>query len=151
MAVVAVLQKASPEGLAAPASIPEKVRLALWVLALLDVMTVAWMLSAGEWLDRFSPVTAVITLGGHHLVVLGLALAGFVTLTALTLLTGAFTAARRWHVPLIALGGLVSAVAVGGVASVALIIVVGVLLVAVVGYAFVGGRLVFLGGLFRRR
>jgi hypothetical protein len=111
----------------------------------------AWMLSAGAWLDRSSPVTAVITLGGHHVVVLGLALAGFVTLTAMTLLTGAFTAARRWHLPWIALGGLLSAVAVGGIASIVVLVVLGVLLVAMIGYAFVGGRLVLLGGLFRRR
>jgi hypothetical protein len=149
--VVAVLQKALSEGVAAPAPVPERIRLALWVLALLDVMTVAWMLSAGEWLDRTSSVTAVITLGGHHVVVLGLALAGFVMLAALTLLTGAFTATRRWHLPLIALGALLSAVAVGGIASMMLLAVLGVVLVSVVGYAFIGGRLVFLGGLFRRR
>lgn len=88
MEVVTVLQKAPPGEVAAAVPIPDKVRLLLWSLAIVDVMNVAWMLSAGDWLDRFSRVTAVVTIGGHHLVVLWLAVVGFATLALLTVLTG---------------------------------------------------------------
>ncbi|MGH3613975.1 MAG: hypothetical protein ACRDRK_15570 [Pseudonocardia sp.] len=146
-----MLQK-PPAGLAtAIVPIPEKARLLLWSLAIADVMTVAWMLSAGEWLDRASPVTAVITLGGHHLVVLWLAVAGFTALALLTALTGALTAVRPIHVPFLVVGALVSAVAVGGTISVILLFVGVVVLTALVGTVLVGGRFVFLGGSLRRR
>jgi len=55
--------------------LPSRFQWFLWTLAVSDVMVVAWMLSAGEWLDRNAPV---VTLGGHHSVVLWLAVAGFV-------------------------------------------------------------------------
>lgn len=131
--------------------IPDKARLLLWALMIVDVMAAAWMLSAGEWLDRASAITAVVTLGGHHLLVLWLAVVGFATLAVVAIVTKAFAVAGRWHFPLLALGALASVVAASGALSVALLVVGVVLLVAVIGYAFVGGRLLFLGGLFRRR
>lgn len=149
MAVVAVFQKAPAEDVESP--IPDKGRLLLWSLAILDVMAVAWMLSAGDWLDKSSPVSAVVTLGGHHIVVMCLALVGFAMLAGLALLTKALTVARPVHYPFIAVGALVSVVALGGVLSVAMLIVGVVLLVALVGASFVSGRLVFLGSVFRRR
>jgi hypothetical protein len=42
----------------------------LWVVAVLDMTAVAWMIAIGNWLDKTSRLTAVITLGGHHLLVL---------------------------------------------------------------------------------
>lgn len=63
---------------------PSRRQLALWLIAVLDVMSVAWVLSAGDWLDR---TAAVITLGGHHLVVLWLAVAGVALLGGVALLT----------------------------------------------------------------
>jgi hypothetical protein len=149
VAVVAVLRKGSLEGVGSP--IPEKGRLLLWSLTLLDVMTVAWMLSAGDWLDRSSPLTAVVTLGGHHIVVLWLAVAAFATLATLMLLTKALTETRRLHLPFVMLGALASAVALGGVLSIAILVVGVVALVALAGFALFGNRLVFLGSLFRRR
>lgn len=131
--------------------IPERARLLLWALAMLDVMAVAWMLSAGDWLDHSSSVTAVVTLGGHHLLVLWLAVAGFATLSLVTVMTGALSAVRRIHVPFLVLGALASAVTLGGVASVVLLVVGAVLLVALVGGVLISGRFVFLNGLFRRR
>ena len=63
-------------------------QLVLWALVALDVMVAAWMLAGGEWLDsRMS----VVTLGGHHLVVLWLAVSGFALLAGMALLTGGFT------------------------------------------------------------
>ena len=143
------MRKSSAEGVAVP--IPEKARLLLWSLALLDVMTVAWMLSAGEWLDQSSRLTAVITLGAHHVVVLWIALVGFATLTLLTLLTRAFTDVGRLHVPFLVLGALASAVALAGVLSVGMLVVGVVVLLSAAAFAVFGGRFVFLGGLFRRR
>lgn len=43
-------------------------------------MVVASMLSASDWLDRAPLITAVVTLGGHDLLVLCLAAAGFALL-----------------------------------------------------------------------
>jgi hypothetical protein len=143
LAVVIMLrEKAGP--------IEGRYQLVLWALVALDVMVVAWMLAAGEWLDsRMS----VVTLGGHHLVVLWLAVSGFALLAGMALLTGGFTVARRWHLLLIVLSALVSVVALAGVLSVLLLVVLAVFLLALLGAAFIGQTTVFLGrlgGLFRR-
>jgi len=125
-------------------------QLVLWALVALDVMVVAWMLAAGEWLDsRMS----VVTLGGHHLVVMWLAVSGFALLAGMALLTGGFTVARRWHLLLVVLSALVSVVALAGVLSVLLLVVLAVFLLALLGAAFIGQTTVFLGrlgGFFRR-
>jgi len=125
-------------------------QLVLWALVALDVMVVAWMLAAGEWLDaRMS----VVTLGGNHLVVLWLGVSGFALLAGMALLTGGFTVARRWHLLLIVLSALVSVVALAGALSVLLLVVLAVFLLALLGAAFIGQTTVFLGrlgGLFRR-
>jgi hypothetical protein len=131
-------------------ALPGRFQLVLWVLAVLDVMVVAWMLSAGDWLDRSAPV---VTLGGHHVIVLWLAVAGFVLLGVMALLTGGFTVARRELVPFVVLSALVSVVALAGVLSAVLIVVLAVLLLTLLGAAFLGRGTVFLGhlgGLFRR-
>ena len=139
----------TPQGI----PLPGRYQFALWALVVLDVMVVAWMLSAGDWLDHASPVTAVVTLGGHHVVVLWLAIAGFVLLGAMALLTGGFAEARRTHMPFVVLSALVSVVALGGVLSALLFVVIAVVLLTLVGAAFLGRGTVFLGhlgGLFRR-
>jgi hypothetical protein len=125
-------------------------QLVLWVLAALDVMVVAWMLAAGEWLDG---TMSVVTLGGHHLVVMWLAVSGFALLAGMALLTGGFVVARRWHLPLVVLAALVSVVALAGVLSVLLLLVLAVFLLTLLGAAFLGKGTVLLGhvgGLFRR-
>jgi hypothetical protein len=130
--------------------LPGKYQLVLWALAVMDVMVVAWMLSAGEWLDRNAPV---VTLGGHHTVVLWLAVAGFVLVGAMAVLTGGFAEASRGLVPVVVLSALVSVVALAGVLSAVLFVVLAVLLLTLLGAAFLGRGTVFLGhlgGLFRR-
>jgi hypothetical protein len=130
--------------------LPGKYQLVLWALAVMDVMVVAWMLSAGEWLDRNAPV---VTLGGHHTVVLWLAVAGFVLVGAMAVLTGGFAEASRGLVPVVVLSALVSVVALAGVLSAVLFVVLAVLLLTLLGAAFLGKGTVFLGhlgGLFRR-
>ena len=51
------------------------------------------MLSAGDWLDRSS--ATILTLGGHHTVVLYLAVAGFVILGVLAVLTNGLVLQRQ--------------------------------------------------------
>jgi hypothetical protein len=108
----------------------------LWSLAVGNVMAVSWMLSAGEVLDR-SRLTAVITLGGHHLVVLYLAATGFVALMVLAALTSGFADVRPPHLVGIALACAVSVLALAGVLSV-VGLVAGTLLL--IGFT---GRLLF--------
>jgi hypothetical protein len=113
--------------------IPGRYQVVLWALVALDVMVAAWMLAGGEWLDSTMPV---VTLGGHHLVVLWLAVSGFALLAGTALLTT-----------------LVSVVALAGALSVLLLLVLAVFLLALLGAAFLGKGTVFLGhlgGLFRR-
>jgi hypothetical protein len=130
--------------------LPSRFQWMLWGLVVSDVMVVAWMLSAGEWLDRNA---AVVTLGGHHAVVLWLAVAGFVLLGAMAVLTGGFSEASRVLMPFVVLSALVSVVALAGVLSAVLFVVLAVLLLTLLGAAFLGKGTVFLGhlgGLFRR-
>lgn len=133
--------------------VPSRYQLLLWALMVFDVMVVAWMLSAGDWLDQASPVTKVVTLGGHHLLVLWLAVAGFALLGGMALLTGGFAVASRNEVPLMVLSALVSVVALAGMLSALLFVTLVVLLLTLLGAAFLGRGTVilgYLGGLFRR-
>jgi hypothetical protein len=61
MEVVTVLQR--DPGLDARVSLPDRARRLPWLLAAVDVMAAAWMIAAGDWLDRTNRVTSVITLG----------------------------------------------------------------------------------------
>jgi hypothetical protein len=117
--------------------LPSNARRVLWAALPLNVMAAAWMVSAGEWLDTFSPVTSVVTLGSHHALVLWLAVAGFAMLTVLAVLTRGFAAASRVQVPFLVLAAVVSIVATSGILSVAALVV----LVAVVGRLLLGGGL----------
>lgn len=94
----------------------------LWAAAVLDMVAVAWMIVAGTWLDHASPVTTVMTLGGHHRLVLVLALIAFVMLGGLAAVTRGFTAANRLHVALITVACTMSVVALAAALSVILLI-----------------------------
>jgi hypothetical protein len=143
--VVTVFQE-KPSGTRFPRGFPA----ALWTLAVLDVVVVAWMLSAGEWLDRAVPV---VTLGGHHVVVLWLAVAGFLLLGAMAALTGGFLEGRRELMPFVVLSALVSVVALAGMLAGLMLAVLVVFALTLLGAAFLGKGTVFLGhlgGFFRR-
>ncbi len=116
-------------------SLPDRARRLPWALAGLDVMAASWMVSAGDWLDRASRVTSVITLGGHHLVVLWLAVLGFAILAVLAPLTGGFAELNRVQLVALSVAGVLSMVAVAGIASIAVLVVGTVLLVALLGRA----------------
>ena len=109
----------------------------LWGLAGGDVMAASWMIAAGDWLDRTNRVTSVITLGGHHLVVLWLAVLGFAILAVLAPLTGGFAELNRVQVVALSVAGVVSVVALAGVVSVAALVVGLALLTALVGRALI--------------
>ncbi len=71
----------------------------------------------------------------------------------MALLTGGFAVARRSQVPFVVLSALVSVVALAGVLSALLFVVIAVLLLTLLGAAFLGRGTVFLGhlgGLFRK-
>ena len=116
-------------------SLPDRARRLPWALAGLDVMAASWMVSAGDWLDRASRVTSVITLGGHHVVVLWLAVLGFVILAVLATLTGGFAELNRVQLVALSVAGIVSVVALAGVVSVAALITGAAFLVALLGRA----------------
>ena len=110
----------------------------LWIVAVLDMMAVAWMIAAGDWLDqKTSGFAEVITLGGHHRLVLILAAVGFVMLAGLAVLTDGFTSASRLEIGLITIACAISVVALAGALSAILLLVVAALLL---GF---GGRLLF--------
>jgi hypothetical protein len=110
----------------------------LWVVAVLDMMVVAWMISAGDWLDQqTSGFADVFTLGGHHRLVMILAAFGFVMLAGLAVLTDGFTTASRLEIALITIACAVSVVALAGALSAILLVGVAALLL---GFA---GRLLF--------
>jgi hypothetical protein len=116
---------------AAPApgriTLSEKTARCLWVVAVLDMVALAWMLVLGDWLDDASQVTAVMTLGGHHLFVLGLAAAGFALLVALAWSTHGYRDAGKVQLGLIVVGAAVSIVALAGALSTILLVLVGAL------------------------
>jgi hypothetical protein len=117
--------------------LPDRARRRLWALAGVDVMAASWMISAGDWLDRASRVTSVITLGGHHLVVLWLAVLGFGILAVLAPLTGGFAELNRIRLVALSVAGVVSVVAVAGIVSVAALVAGLALVVALVGRAVI--------------
>jgi hypothetical protein len=117
--------------------LPDRARRLPWLLAGVDVMAASWMHAAGDWLDRTNRVTSVITLGGHHLVVLWLAVLGFAILAVLAPLTGGFAQLNRIQLVALSVAGVVSVVAVAGIVSVAALVVGLALLTALVGRALI--------------
>jgi hypothetical protein len=100
----------------------------LWIVALLDMVMVAWMITAGNWFDETSKLTAVITLGGHHKPVMILALTGFAMLAGLALLTGGFTSANKLELAMIIIACVISIVALAGALSAVLLLALAALL-----------------------
>ena len=116
----------------------ERTARCLWIVAVLDMMAIAWMIAAGEWLDqKTSGFAEVITLGGHHWLVLILAAVGFLMLAGLAVLTEGFTSAGRLEIGLLTIASTISVVALAGAMSAILLLVVAGLLL---GFA---GRLLF--------
>ena len=130
-----MLQKAHASSTATP--ITPAGRRGLWGLLTLDVMTAAWMLGVGDWFDRTSRLTSVVTLGGHHYVVLWLAACSFVGLLVAAVLSDGFTAADGLVRGLAAVAGGASIVATGGILACLALIVGTVVLATMLGRGFV--------------
>ena len=111
--------------------VPLGTRCLLWGVASLDVMAVVWMLRMGDWLDTANPVLSIVTLGGHHWLVFGLALAGFLLLAALAPVTHGFARTSRIQRVLLPAAGLMSVVALAGLLSI-FAVAVGAVVVAAV-------------------
>ena len=98
----------------------------------LDMMLGATLIAAKPLLDRPSTVTAVVTLGGHPQLVLGLALGAFVLLAALSVAMDGFVSATRVQLGFACFGCAVSIVALAGALSAILLLVTGGLLLGFV-------------------
>ena len=90
------------------------------------------MIAIGNWLDQTSRLTAVITLGGHHLLVLIMALVSFLMLAAAALLTDGFTSANKFGITLITVACMISVIALAGALSLILLLAAGALLLGFV-------------------
>jgi hypothetical protein len=110
----------------------------LWLLATLDMVAVAWMIAVGNWLDQTSGLTKVITLGGHHVLVLIMAIAGFLMLASGAVLTNGFRSASKLRLTLITAGCVISVAALAGALSVVLLLTLGALLLGFVARMFLG-------------
>lgn len=132
-----MLQRATESKSAQQVPLPIRARRLLWAVATLDVMAASWMIAAGDWLDRHSRVSSVITLGGHHLVVLWLAMIGFVILAVLAPMTSGFATVNRTQLVALSIAGVASVTAVAGVLSVAALVLGVAGVIAIVGRALI--------------
>jgi hypothetical protein len=96
---------------------PEARPMWLWLLMAGDVMVLVWMKIFGAWLDGFSQLTSVATLGGHHIVVMVLAALGFGILAVLAVPTAGFTMATPAQLVIVAVACIASIVALAGFVS----------------------------------
>ena len=110
----------------------------LWLLTALDMVAVAWMIALGSWLDQTSALTKVITLGGHHVLVLIMALVGFVMLASGAVVTNGFRSASKLRLILITAGCVISVAALAGALSVLLLLMLGALLLGFLARMFLG-------------
>jgi hypothetical protein len=131
-----MLRRQRPER--TPAKLSKRTARRLWMLAALDMVAVAWMIAVGNWLDQTSRLTAVITLGGHHVLVLIVSLAGFLTLTGGAVLTNGFRSASQLQLILITIGCVISVAALAGALSVVLLLILGALLLGFLARMFLG-------------
>jgi hypothetical protein len=100
----------------------------LWIIAMLDMVAVAWMIAAGDWFDQTCRFTSVITLGGHHGLVLSLALVGFVMLAGLALPTNGFTSRTGLELTITIIACVISIIALAGALSAILLLALAALL-----------------------
>lgn len=102
--------------------LPAVTRALCWTAFVLDVILVVYMLHVGSSLDA-SPVFSVITLGGHHRIVLGLATAGLLLFAVLAPWTRGFLHVAGLQWVLLPVAGLLSLTAVAGLLSVVALVV----------------------------
>jgi hypothetical protein len=110
----------------------------LWLVTALDIAAVAWMIAVGTWLDQTSKLTAVITLGGHHALVLIMALVGFAVLATGAVVTNGFRSANKLGLTLITTGCIISVATLAGALSILLLSMLAALLLGFLARMFLG-------------
>jgi lysylphosphatidylglycerol synthetase-like protein (DUF2156 family) len=63
----------------------------IWLIAMLDCMTLIWMVTVGRWLDDQDNLLSIATLNGHHQIVVAVVAVGVVVLAALAPVTRGFS------------------------------------------------------------
>jgi hypothetical protein len=112
-----------------------------WTAVVTNAALVIFMIRLGGWLDTASPLLSMITLGGHHRVVLAVATAALLLLGWLAPTTGGFARADRVQQILLPVAGLLSLVALAGVLSVAGLGLIAVAIAAVLFRPHPGARI----------
>jgi hypothetical protein len=110
----------------------------LWLVSALDMVAAAWMIAVGTWLDQTSRLTRVITLGGHHTLVLIMALVGFLTLASGAFVTNGFRTATKLGLTLITAGCIISVATLAGALSLVLLLILAALLLGFLARMFLG-------------
>jgi hypothetical protein len=110
----------------------------LWMVTALDMVAVAWMIAVGTWLDQTSRLTKVITLGGHHALVLIMALVGFLILASGAVVTNGFRSANKLGLTLITAGCIISVATLAGALSALLLVILAALLLGFLARMFLG-------------
>jgi hypothetical protein len=110
----------------------------LWLITALDMVAVAWLIAVGAWLDHTSKLTRVITLGGHHLLVLIMALVGFLVLASGAFVTNGFRTPNKLGLILITAGCIVSVATLAGALSLLLLSMLAALLLGFLARMFLG-------------
>jgi hypothetical protein len=121
-----------------PVKLSKRTARRLWMVTALDMVAVAWMIAVGNWLDQTSRLTAVITLGGHHGLVLIMALVGFALLAGGAVVTNGFRWAHKLGLTLITAGCIVSVATLAGALSVLLLFMLAALLLGFLARMFLG-------------
>ena len=121
-----------------PVRLSKRTARRLWMLSALDMVAVAWMIAVGTWLDQTSKLTRVITLGGHHALVLIMALVGFAVLATGAVVTNGFRSANKLGLTLITAGCIISVATLAGALSVLLLLMLGALLLGFLARMFLG-------------
>jgi hypothetical protein len=121
-----------------PVRLSKRTARRLWLVTALDMVAVAWMIAVGTWLDQTSRLTKVITLGGNHLLVLIMALVGFLVFASGAVVTNGFRSASKLGLTLITAGCIISVAALAGALSVLLLFMLGALLLGFLARMFLG-------------
>jgi hypothetical protein len=95
----------------------------LWWLTLLDLVAVAWMVAAGGWVDQHGGELTVVTLGGHHEAIIGLALVSFALLAAVAITSDGFITLSGVEMTIVTVAGLLTIVALAGLLAVVVAVV----------------------------
>jgi hypothetical protein len=121
-----------------PARLSKRTARRLWLVSALDMVAAAWMIAVGTWLDQTSRLTRVISLGGHHTLVLIMAIVGFVTLASGAFVTNGFRTANKLGLTLITAGCIISVATLAGALSLLLLLILAALLLGFLARMFLG-------------